>query len=232
MGNTPRNSDGTIRRADKPKRVTNRSLLARWIEAEALHLRRLGMSYQGVVDHLVAVAQGRQGAMVPVGERVLFPADFRISLQAVHKACRRAILRLPNVEAAEFRKLDNERLDEMYLSLQPGIRQGDARSIEVGVRVLVHKAALNGYIAPSPVRMTGTQVNVIVGERGGDTEVAVDLNRLTIEELREYRRLEAKARGLPEVVEIGTKQIAQQQSQPGDPPSAVDGKEEGNGEPN
>jgi hypothetical protein len=32
-----------MRRANRPKVLTNRSLIARWVEAETLHLKRLGM---------------------------------------------------------------------------------------------------------------------------------------------------------------------------------------------
>src|SRR5258705_13560964 len=110
MSKKPRDSDGTIRQANKPKRLTNRSLIARWVEAEALHLKRLGMGYQAIADHIVAVAQGQQKAMVPVTEGAVFPPNYRISMQAVHRAFRRAIVRLPNAEAAELRKLDSERL--------------------------------------------------------------------------------------------------------------------------
>lgn len=202
MRTTPRNSDGTIRRADQPKRLTNRSLVARWVEAEALYLKRLGMGYQAIADHIVAVAHGRQKAMVPIAEGARFPEGYCISMQAVHRAFRRAIVRLPNAEAAELRKLDSERLDEMLLSLQAAIRQGDPRSIEVAVKLLAHKAELNGYKAPARVEMTGTQVSVLVDERSAEAQMMVDLNRLTVEELREYRRLEAKARGIPEVIEI------------------------------
>lgn len=197
-----RNSDGTLRAPNKPKRLANRSMLARWVEAEALHLKRLGMAYQAIADHIVDVAQGRQKAMVPVAEGVVFPVNYRISMQAIHSAFRRAVVRLPNAEAAELRKLDSERLDEMLLSLQPGIRQGDPRSVEVGIRVLVHKAELNGYKAPTRVDMTGTQLNVLVEQQSADAQNLADLGRLTVEELREYRRLEAKARGIPEVIEI------------------------------
>ena len=37
------------------------------------------------------------------------------------------------------------------------MRKGDARSIEVGVRVLVHKADLNGYRAPAKLEVAGRQ---------------------------------------------------------------------------
>jgi len=197
-----RNSDGTIRAPNKPKRLTSRSLLARWVESETLHLKRLGISYQAIANHIVDVAQGRQKAMVPIPEGVLFPENYRISMQAVHRAFRRAITRVPNAEATELRKLDNERLDEMLLSLAPGIRQGDPRSVEVGVRVLVHKAELNGYKAPARIDMTSTQLNLMLGQQSADAQDFADLDRLTIDELREYRRLEAKARGEPEVIEI------------------------------
>jgi hypothetical protein len=153
----PRSSDGTMRRANRPKVMTNRSIIARWVEAETLHLKRLGMGYQAIADHIVEVAQGRRKAMAPVPQEAEFPVAYRISLQAVHRAFKRAIVRLPNAEATELRKLDSERLEEMFLSLQAGIRQGDPRSIEVGVRVLMHKAELNGYKAAEKIEMTGKQ---------------------------------------------------------------------------
>jgi hypothetical protein len=214
---TPRNSDGTLRRADRPRQLTNRSIVARWVEAETLHLKRLGMAFQTIADHIVEVAQGRQKAMVPISDGVVFSEDYRISTQAVHRAFRRAIVRLPNAEAFELRKLDSERLDEMLLSLQPGIRRGDPRSVEVGVKVLVHKAELNGYKAPARVEMTGTQLNVLVERQAADAQVVADLDRLTIEELREYRRLEAKARGIPEVIEIEAVQMTTSSSEDAEP---------------
>ena len=207
MPNTPRNSDGTMRRANKPKRLTSRSVIARWVEAETLHLKRLGMGYQAIADHIVGIAQGAQKAFVPVPQDAHFPQGYQISVQAVHKAFRRAIVRLPNAEAAELRKLDSERLEEMFLSLQAGIRQGDPRSIEVGVKVLTHKAAMTGYTAPARVDMTGTRLDVLVQQQAAaDAQAMADLDRLTLEELREYRRLEAKARGVQEVIESETVQ--------------------------
>ena len=75
----------------------------------------------------------------------------------MHRAFKRAIVRLPNTEAAELRKLDSERLEALYLALQPGIRNGDPRSIEVSVKVLAHKAEINRYKAPAKVELTGKQ---------------------------------------------------------------------------
>ena len=152
MSKKPRNSDGTIRPANKSQPLTNRTVFA---EAETVHLKRLGMSYQAIAEHIVAVVRGQQKAMVPFPVDIPFSDEYRISAQAVHAAFRRGIVRVPNAEAAEFRRLDSERCEDMFLSLQAGIRKGDPRSIEVGVKVLAHKAEINGYKAPARVEMTG-----------------------------------------------------------------------------
>jgi hypothetical protein len=165
MRNQPRNSDGTIRQTNKPRVLTNRSIIARWVEAETLHLKRLGMSYQAIADHIGRVARGQQQAMVPLPEHASFAEDYRISVQAIHRAFKRGMARLPNAEAVELRKLDSERCEEMFLSLQPGMRKGDARSIEVAVRVLVHKADLNGYRAPAKLEVAARQE--MTGKGGG-----------------------------------------------------------------
>ncbi len=160
MSKPPRNSDGTIRRTNQPKRLTNRSIIARWVEAETLRLKGMGMSYQAIADHIVGVARGQQKAMVPVPEGANFSEGYYISAQAVHRAFRRAIVRLPNAEATELRKLDSERLEDMLLSLQAGIRQGDPRCVGAAVKVLAHKAEINGYKAPARVEVSGTRVDV------------------------------------------------------------------------
>lgn len=201
MPKKPRSSDGTMRRANTPKVLTNRSIIARWVEGETLHLKRLGMSFQAIADHIVEVAHGRQKAMVPVPQDAQFPERYEISMQAVHRAFKRAIDRLPNAEAAELRKLDSERLEEMFLSLQPGIRQGDPRSVQAAVRVLAQNAEINGYKAPARVDITGTHVDLVLQQQAADAQALADLDRLTIEELREYQRLEAKAQGASQVLE-------------------------------
>jgi hypothetical protein len=43
----------------------------------------------------------------------------------------------------------------MFLNLQPGIRKGNPRSIEAGVKVLRHAAQINGYAAPQRHELTG-----------------------------------------------------------------------------
>ena len=201
MPKKPRSSDGTMRRANTPKVLTNRSIIARWVEGETLHLKRLGMSFQAIADHIVEVAHGRQKAMVAVPQDAQFPERYEISMQAVHRAFKRAIDRLPNAEAAELRKLDSERLEEMFLSLQPGIRQGDPRSVQAAVRVLAQNAEINGYKAPARIDITGTGVDLVLQQQAADAQALADLDRLTIEELREYQRLEAKAQGASQALE-------------------------------
>ena len=45
-------------------------------------------------------------------------------------------------------------MEEMYLKLQSGISKGDPRHIDTAVRVLAHKAKLNGY-AVEPDQLSG-----------------------------------------------------------------------------
>src|SRR5260370_22208346 len=130
MRHKPRNSDGTIRQTNKPRFLTNRSVIARWVEAETLHLKRLGMSYQVIADHIVGVVRGKQQAMVPIPEHAPFTESYSVSAQAVHRAFQRGIARLPNTEAEAYRKLDSERCEHMRAALPPGIRQGDQHRIE------------------------------------------------------------------------------------------------------
>jgi hypothetical protein len=61
----------------------------------------------------------------------------------------------PSLEAREHRRLDTERLEDLYLSLQPDIKKGDAKSIEAGVRVLALKAKVLGYESPRKVELAG-----------------------------------------------------------------------------
>lgn len=155
MPKKPRNSDGTIRNARQPKMLTARSIVARWVEAETLNLKQLGMGFQPIAEHVMKVARGERQAMIALPDGAVFGERYRISAQAIHRAFQRAIERAPNAEAEHYRKLDTERCESMFLALQTGIRKGDTKSIEAGVRVLVHRAKINGYVAPSKLEVTG-----------------------------------------------------------------------------
>jgi hypothetical protein len=65
------------------------------------------------------------------------------------------LAREPALAAEEFRKIDTARCEEMFMNLQPGIRKGNQRSVEAGVKVLRHSAQLNGYAAAQRHELTG-----------------------------------------------------------------------------
>jgi hypothetical protein len=60
----------------------------------------------------------------------------------------------------------------MYLKLQPGISNGDPRHIDAGVRVLAHKAKLNGYAAEPDQGGTSSsfQIQINLGDTREDDE--------------------------------------------------------------
>ena len=147
--------DGKWRGTKQPVVMSEAVLRARWIEAETLHLKRIGLSFEAIADQITRIGRQQAQAIVPIAAGVAFPPDFQISRQAVHKALRRAIARTPILALDEFRKLDTDRCEDMFLNLQPGIRKGNPRSIEAGVKVLRHSAQINGYAAPQRHELTG-----------------------------------------------------------------------------
>jgi hypothetical protein len=93
--------------------------------------------------------------LVTVPDGVTFPVDYSITRQACQKAFKKALARQPALELEELRKLDNARAEEMFLNLQPGIRKGNVRAIEAGIKVLDHSAKINGHAAPKRHELTG-----------------------------------------------------------------------------
>jgi hypothetical protein len=197
-----RNADGTWRSARSASRISERVRIARWVEAEILRLKGLGLSFDAIAEQITKIGRGTAQAMVTLPDGICFSSDYRISRQACCKAFRKAITREPNLAAQEMRLVDTERCEAMFLALQSGIRRGDPRSIEVGVKVLSHRAEINGFKAAARVDMTGPGVTVLVQQQAADAQAMADLSRLTLEELREYRRLEAKTRAAPYMIEI------------------------------
>jgi hypothetical protein len=150
-----RQPDGRWRNARKAVVVSEAVLRARWIEAETIHLKRIGLSFDAIAEQIARIGKRQAQAIVAIPDSVTFPPDFQISRQACHKAFRKALAREPSLAAEEFRKLDSARCEEMFLNLQPGIRKGSARSIEAGVKVLRHSAQINGYAKPQRHELTG-----------------------------------------------------------------------------
>jgi hypothetical protein len=150
-----RQPDGTWRNARAPVVISSTTLRSRWLEAEVLHLKRMGLSFEAIAEQITRVGRGQGQAMTPVPVGLTFPPDYAVTKQACHKAFQRAIAPEPSPEVEELRKLDNARSEELFLNLQPGIRKGNVRAVEVGIRVLDHAAKINGYAAPQRHELTG-----------------------------------------------------------------------------
>ena len=128
---------------------------ARWVEAETVRLKHMGISFDAIAEQITRVGRRQAQAIVTIPDGVEFPPDFQISRQACHKAFKKAVAREPALATEEFRKLDTARCEDMFLNLQPGIRKGNPRSVEAGVKVLRHEAQINGYAAPQRHELTG-----------------------------------------------------------------------------
>src|SRR5271169_4316960 len=91
--------------------------------------------------------------------------DYRYSESAVFKAYNKAMNPQPAVNAEVSRKEDTARLEQLYLNLQRSISSGDPRAIDTAVRVLAHKAKLNGYaVEPEQVgNYSSFQINIHLG---------------------------------------------------------------------
>jgi len=150
-----RHPDGTWRGARQPSITSEATLIARWLELETVHLKRMGFSFEAIAEHVSAVGRGREQAITAIPQGVTFPADYQVTRQACHKAFKRAIGREPSLEVQEFRKLDTARSEEMLMNLQPAIRKGNVRAVEAGIKVLDHTAKINGYAAPNKHELTG-----------------------------------------------------------------------------
>ncbi len=160
-----RNPDGTFRNARHAVVLSGRFVRGRWVTAEILRCKRTGLSMSAIAVHIGRVGQGQEQPLCPLPNGIEFPNDYRISESAVFKAYNKAISRQPSVDVEVFRKEDTARCEEMYLKLQPGISKGDPRHVDAGVRVLAHKAKLNGY-AIEPEHGAGATafvINIVVG---------------------------------------------------------------------
>ena len=140
-----RNTDGRFRNHNQAAILPEHTLRSRWLESEVLRLKRLGFSYETIAQQITEVGRGQRAALTPLPEGVGFPSDYKITSMGCHKALTRALKRAPRLEADELRRLDTDRCEDMFLSLSPGIRQGDTQAVRAAVQVLALKAAINGY---------------------------------------------------------------------------------------
>ena len=150
-----RQPNGTWRNARRPLRVSESVQRARWVEAETVHLKQMGLSFEAIAEQITRVGRGQAQAIVTVPTGVTFPSAYTISKQACHKAFRKAIAREPALAVEELRKLDNARSEDLFLNLQPAIRKGSPRAVEIGLKVLDHAARIHGYAAAQKHELTG-----------------------------------------------------------------------------
>ena len=149
-----RNDDGTFR-GKRPKQLTQRSLLARWVESEVMRLKELGMDFARIAAQITLIGRGRAKPITELPADLRFPLDYRISMQGCHKAYHTGLRREPALAIDEHRRLDTARCEEMIFNLQAGIRRGDPRCVEAAVKALSHKSKLLGLEASKHLEITG-----------------------------------------------------------------------------
>jgi hypothetical protein len=133
----------------------------RWLDAETYRLKIIGMSFQEIADHVIAVAQGKIRPLVGLPEGAAFKPNYKITKQACVQAHKRALSTIPKADIEEFRKEDTERYEAAWLALQKGIAAGNPRAIRVGMQVLAHRAKLNGLNAPVKIAQTDPHGNAM-----------------------------------------------------------------------
>jgi hypothetical protein len=149
-----RHPDGRFRGKKSPLEVSERILIARWVEKEVIRLKKMGVgSFDTIAELLTKAGRGELVPTVSLPDGVNFPSGYKISKVACYKAYKRRMDREPSFEAREHRQLDITRCEELFFSLQPGIKRGDAKAIEAGVRVLALKAKVIGYEAPTKIEL-------------------------------------------------------------------------------
>src|SRR3984957_8259746 len=119
-----RNPDGTYRNARHPIVISDRFIVGRWVSAEIMACKRKGLSMAAISNHITRVGQGLEPALCLLPDGIVFPPDYRISESAVYKGYHKAMDRQPAIDAETYRKEDTARLEEMYLKLQTGIKNG------------------------------------------------------------------------------------------------------------
>jgi hypothetical protein len=171
----------------------------------------MGLSFDAIAAQITRVGRGQAQPMVATSEPITFPPDYQISRQACHKAFKKAVAREPSLELEELRNLDNARSEEMWMSLQPAIRKGNVRAVEVGIKVLEHRAKINGYEEGVTVN-TQNNINLLQSDPTREERSLLD----TVEAVKILRDL-----NLP-----GVREILERPSQPLPEPHGVEAQPE------
>jgi len=114
-------------------------------QAQALELRKAGMTFQDIADKLGY-------------------ADHK----GAHKAVMTALRKTIQEPADELRKLELERLDVMLKSLWPFVLKGSPRHVEQALKVMDRRASYLGLDAPKQVEDHRTVTLHVMAERLAD----------------------------------------------------------------
>jgi hypothetical protein len=192
-----RQADGRFRGSRQPITPSPRTQLARWVEAEALRRKTLGVrTFADIAEQLTKVGRGETPPVVEFPPGLRFPTDYSISAVACWKACQKALARGPRLRAQEMRDIDSDRLEDGILAAQKGIKKGDPGALQALSRLITTKARLNGYLAPQKMEVTGKSGGPVEIKTADDDELSKMLERLTQEEVQDFLRLLNKAKGV------------------------------------
>ncbi len=175
-----RNSDGTIRNARAPAKLTMRSVIARWVEAETIRRKQMGFPFQAIAEQITQIGRGEAQPLVPFTPGMAFPPDYSVSYRAAAKAFSKAFTRLPSLEAEEMRRIDTERCEDIYRGLVPGITRGDPASGATAIKALEHKARINGYASAQEIGLGSStfSIDIHLGETAPEPKPAIDVTSL------------------------------------------------------
>ena len=149
-------SDGTFRGNRQSSKLSSRTIRARWVEAEVLKLKLLGVpTFHAIAQQITKVGRSQAQPVVEFPPGIIFPRDYSISDVACWRAFLKGLARGPRLQAKEMRDLDSDRLEGAILVAQKAINQGELSALNNLTRLITAKARLNGYLAPETLELTG-----------------------------------------------------------------------------
>ena len=171
MKGKKRHKNGTFRNNNKAAEVGANMIRAGWVEAETLRCKsRMGFTCESIAEHIGRVAAGKEKPMIDLPDGIELPPDYSITGQACGQALSRALARVPNLEAAQWRQIDHDRYEYLYGAAQPGVAKSSAQHILAAASVLEKKSKLGGYGAPDKLAFTDKD--------GSDSIPIAAINRL------------------------------------------------------
>lgn len=103
-----RHPDGRFCGSREPVTPSPRIQLSRWVEAEVLRRKTLGVtSFAQIAEQITKVGRSETPPVVDFPPGFSFPPNYSISAVACWKACQRALDRSPRLGAEEMRLIDS-----------------------------------------------------------------------------------------------------------------------------